>query len=110
MLKQIVSILCLLISTLATADSAPPEFKVESVYNGVWVNKGTYIYKTIGHRGEDEFISSLCRDISFYPVISKSGNEYSAINYKFELTNGGITLTISSKHTCLPSGKYQRLK
>lgn len=109
-MKQLILVFGLLVSTIASAVSIPPEFEVNWVYDGIWANKDTYIYKTVGHRGEDEFVSNLCRDISFYPIISKSGNEYSAVTYDFKFTNAGLTLSINSKEACLPTGTYHRIK
>jgi hypothetical protein len=90
----------------------PSEFKVEWIYDSLWTDGKIYIYKTVGNRGQDEFVSSICRNKHYVPRISDSGNDYIADDnsYNFKLTNGGLVLTIASRDTCLPSGSYQKIK
>lgn len=93
-------------------NNIPSEFTVEWIYDGLWSNGKVYIYKTVGNRGQDVFTSSLCQSNHYTPLISQSGNEYTANDHSYDvkLTNGGLTLTITSKDTCLPSGIYQKIK
>lgn len=90
----------------------PKEFEVNWIYDGVWESRNNdYIYKTVGHRGEDLIVSSLCKNNETTPTISSTGNEFTALDYYIEMTNSGLTMSvITSNNKCFPVGVYNRIK
>jgi hypothetical protein len=90
----------------------PKEFVVNGIYDGVWESQGNnYIYKTVGHRGEDILVSSLCRTSENTPTISSTGNEFTSTDYYIVMTNSGLTMSVvTSNNKCFPVGVYNRIK
>jgi hypothetical protein len=90
----------------------PKEFVVNWIYDGVWKSRdNNYIYKTVGHRGEDIFVSSLCKNNEDTPTISSTGNEFTATDYYIVMTNSGLTMSVvTSNNKCFPVGVYNRIK
>lgn len=90
----------------------PKDFVVRGIYDGVWKSQANnYIYKTVGHRSEDVFVSSLCKSNETTPTISSTGNEFMASDYYIKLTNSGLTiLVVTSSNKCFPVGIYNRVK
>lgn len=90
----------------------PKDFVVRGIYDGVWKSQtNNYVYKTVGHRSEDVFVSSICRNNEHTPTISSTGNEFIASDYYIKLTNSGLTmLVVTSSNKCFPVGIYNRVK
>lgn len=90
----------------------PKEFEVNWIYDGVWKSRSNdYIYKTVGHRGENILVSSLCKNKENTPTISSTGNEFTASDYYITMTNGGLTMSVvTSSNKCFPIGVYNRIK
>ena len=92
--------------------SIPKEFVVRGIYDGVWKSQtNNYIYKTVGHRGEDIFVSSVCIKNESVPTISDTGNEFFGIDYQLKITNSGLSIIVdTSSNGCFPIGVYSRVK
>jgi hypothetical protein len=92
--------------------SIPKEFVVRGIYDGVWKSKtNNYIYKTVGHRGEDVFVSSVCVKNENVPAISTTGNEFFGSDYQLKVTNSGLSIVVdASSNDCFPVGIYSRVK
>jgi hypothetical protein len=92
--------------------SIPKEFVVSGIYDGIWKSKtNNYIYKTVGHRGEDLFVSSVCIKDESVPTVSATGNEFFGTDYQLKVTNSGLSIVIdASRNKCFPVGIYSRIK
>lgn len=119
MLKRIlISLIVVALIVLASQtydtrhQTIPKEFVVNGIYNGVWESQSNnYIYKTVGHRGENILVSSLCRNNESTPTISSTGNEFTASDYYIVMTNSGLTMSVvTSSNKCFPVDVYNRIK
>jgi hypothetical protein len=117
MLKRILFSLTILTIVIGQAYSAdyqpiPKEFVVRGIYDGVWKSKtNNYIYKTVGHRGEDVFVSSVCIKNENVPTISSTGNEFFGTDYQLNVTNSGLSIVVdTSSNNCFPVDIYNRVK